>query len=366
MRDQQGDYGEDEPYGAAPAVLAFHDISPMSDPVSVVRRNDGPRVARKSDLGDAWPEVRTWLLGRLRRRLDQATAEDVCQEVALLAVKAMDKGRAFESVGELARWSNVAATHRVIDLWRQGRRDPVGLPVGSGEAMDAARVVEGRFILAEVAAALDQLPSEQREALLDDEPLPRNDPASFRRRVRRNRARRYLKAVVHSWPGLAPLRRFPWLRRFSDRLAGHPLAVAEWGQVVAGFCLSIAAAASHAIVDGPSSSATATATTPRTSVFAAASGVTSDVVSGAAPRDGSPGRARDLGASPASSASAPPSRTQLATVDGPVARGSAGLMDQPDDRPLACVAVERDQLVCLPSPVVPPLPGGIPAGPSQP
>src|SRR5688500_15954043 len=220
----------------------MHGPTPTDVSVPVVRRNDGPGVARKSDLGDAWPEVRTWLLGRLTRRLDPATAEDVTQEVALRVVQAMERGRVFESIGELARWSETVATHRVIDLSRR-RREPVALVGRAGYAVDTAVIVEGRLQLAEVAAAIARLPRAKREALLDDEPLPRDDPASLRRRVRRNRARQYLKAVVHSWPGVGVIGRIPWVRRAADRLARHPAFACEWGQVAAAVCLSVAIAA---------------------------------------------------------------------------------------------------------------------------
>ncbi|HWL36411.1 MAG TPA: sigma-70 family RNA polymerase sigma factor [Frankiaceae bacterium] len=163
-----------------------------------------------------WPDVERRLRALLfRRGLDQASAEDVVQEVALRALA----GRVtYTSAKDLLRWAGPVACNLHIDLLRQrARLQDGGVGTDHPASNDVAGEVADRMELQRAFRGLAALRPADREAIMEAvtaEPVPaRNRKEAVRLAVRRHRARSRLALVMEqlaAWTFGAA-----WLRRSS-------------------------------------------------------------------------------------------------------------------------------------------------------
>jgi RNA polymerase sigma factor (sigma-70 family) len=110
------------------------------------------------------------LLGWIRSRVaDAAEAEDILQEVFASALRSYS---VTEPIENLLAWLARAARNRVIDWYRRKRRQPMlrdaaaldELPAaGDGAGDEAERAAR----LAELAAAIGELPDAQRQVIVE-------------------------------------------------------------------------------------------------------------------------------------------------------------------------------------------------------
>jgi RNA polymerase sigma factor (sigma-70 family) len=114
------------------------------------------------------------LLAFIRRRIpDEVDAEDLLQDVFYELVEAY---RLMKPIGHTGAWMMQVARNRITDLFRRGKREVAG--------DEAERILEGllpspdagpeavyarAILLAEIEAALDELPPSQREVFLAHE-----------------------------------------------------------------------------------------------------------------------------------------------------------------------------------------------------
>lgn len=182
-------------------------------------------ATQRSRTGDAlitppfelvWPDVERRLRALLfRRGLDQASAEDVVQEVALRALA----GRVtYTSAKDLLRWAGPVACNLHVDLLRQrARLQGGGVTTDHPASNDVAGEVADRMELQRAFRGLAALRPADREAIMEAvtaEPVPaRNRKEAVRLAVRRHRARSRLALVMEqlaAWTFGAT-----WLRRSS-------------------------------------------------------------------------------------------------------------------------------------------------------
>jgi DNA-directed RNA polymerase specialized sigma24 family protein len=171
-----------------------------------------------------WPDVERRLRALLfRRGLDQASAEDVVQEVALRALA----GRVtYTSAKDLLRWAGPVACNLHVDLLRQrARLQDGGVTTDHPATNDVAGEVADRMELQRAFRGLAALRPADREAIMEAvtaEPVPaRSRKEAVRLAVRRHRARSRLALVMEQLA--AWLFGAAWLRR-SSRAATVALA----------------------------------------------------------------------------------------------------------------------------------------------
>lgn len=184
---------------------------------------DGP-VTDFAGFAEAWREVGPRIEARLRRLgVDDATAADTAQEVAVRALARLERGKGFTSRRGLLGWGHLVARNLGIDAWRKDRR------VVPGEVETAAVErgyddAEWRVFLAATVAALPTLTATQQTAVLAllAGSFPEDKREQVRDSTRRTRARARLRAVVGRLPGL-----WPPLRRWTARLLPVPALTAS-------------------------------------------------------------------------------------------------------------------------------------------
>ena len=132
------------------------------------------RAEQNRALSWAFERERRRLLAFIRRRIpDDIDAEDLLQDVFSELVEAY---RMMTPVAHAGAWMMQVAKNRITDIFRRGTRDPVEegdrrvledlLP--SHDAGPDALYVRG-VLLAEIEAALEELPANQREVFLAHE-----------------------------------------------------------------------------------------------------------------------------------------------------------------------------------------------------
>ncbi|HVF03754.1 MAG TPA: sigma-70 family RNA polymerase sigma factor [Frankiaceae bacterium] len=138
-----------------------------------------------------WPDVERRLRALLYRRgLDQASAEDVVQEVAL---RALSGGVTFTSAKDLLRWAAPVACNLHVDLLRQRAWLEHEVDADRPCSSDVARQVADRLELQRALRGLAALRPADRAAIMDavrdDHAEPRTRKEAVRLAVRRHRAR---------------------------------------------------------------------------------------------------------------------------------------------------------------------------------
>ncbi|MDQ1432079.1 MAG: hypothetical protein QOF40_2681 [Actinomycetota bacterium] len=130
----------------------------------------------------------------IRRGTSRETAEDVGQEVAIRAYRAMP---AFTSADELVWWCSTVARRLVIDEHRRSSRLSLVAAVAEGTSPSdgVAGDYERKELVRAVLAEFERLPEEQKLAFASRG--SRAEPSTID--VRRHRARRRLLAVVEAF-----------------------------------------------------------------------------------------------------------------------------------------------------------------------
>jgi RNA polymerase sigma factor (sigma-70 family) len=152
----------------------------MEDVLSVAADGFERRSEQNRRIGEVIQREGRKLLRFIRRRVkDQTDAEDILQEVFYELTEAY---RLMKPIEEAGAWLYRVARNRIIDRFRKKQPEPFGAAVPDGEdeglrwedllpSPDAgpeaayARAV----LLDELAAALEELPEEQREVLVAHE-----------------------------------------------------------------------------------------------------------------------------------------------------------------------------------------------------
>lgn len=180
-------------------------------------------ATQRSRTGDAlitppfelvWPDVERRLRGLLfRRGLDQASAEDVVQEVALRALAGQVT---YTSAKDLLRWAGPVACNLHVDLLRQrARLADSGVDTEHPATNDVAGEVADRMELQRAFRGIAALRPADREAIMEAvtaEPGPaRNRKEAVRLAVRRHRARSRLALVMEQLA--AWVLGWKWLKR---------------------------------------------------------------------------------------------------------------------------------------------------------
>jgi DNA-directed RNA polymerase specialized sigma24 family protein len=323
----------------------------MATPPSPERRRDEP-LSGQVDFSAVWPEVRRGLLASLVRRVDPATAEDICQDVAERVLRA---NVVFTDVAGLRRWSRQVARSRLIDDWRTHGRYVSPEPLPDREApTDLTTVVAYRLALEETAAALGTVrPHEWAAMFAEAGPAERADKRTRDRdHLRRFRARERLRRAVRNFPAAAALR-WRWLHRQQSVLAdlGHVVAVgAAVGAALLGASPPGSPPAPASADPRPGLGAHASA--PPSPAAATVPLRSPSVSAAAAPRTGGGG-----GAEPG-----PAGDWSVATVPHPVGEAKVGFVENEAHKPLACAGTEPTGSLCVPQPaapvVLPPVPAG--------
>ncbi len=123
------------------------------------------------ELGDVVRREQSRLLRFIRRRVaDPADAEDILQDVFARLVEA---NRLLMPIEHVTGWLFRVARNRITDLFRARRPDAVDLEaiedlLPSPDAGPDAAYARG-VLLDEIAAALDELPPEQRDVFVAHE-----------------------------------------------------------------------------------------------------------------------------------------------------------------------------------------------------
>src|SRR5215470_15493293 len=127
-------------------------------------------------IAEAFERQRVRLRGFIRRRVpDPADAEDVLQDVFYELVEAARLVRPVEQVGA---WLLTVARNRITDLFRKRRFEAIDREDEDGndlgELLPAADAgpefaLARRILLEELAAALEELPDEQRSVFIAHE-----------------------------------------------------------------------------------------------------------------------------------------------------------------------------------------------------
>lgn len=177
-------------------------------------------------FAEAWREVGPRIEARLRRLgVEDATAADTAQEVAVRALARLARGEGFTSRQGLLGWGHLVARNLGIDAWRKDRRVVPG-EVESPVVEQGYDDVEWRVFLAATVDALPTLTTAQQTAVLAllGGVFPEDKREQVRDSTRRTRARARLRNVVGRLPGL-----WPPLRRWAARLLPMPaLTAALW------------------------------------------------------------------------------------------------------------------------------------------
>jgi RNA polymerase sigma factor (sigma-70 family) len=132
------------------------------------------RAEQDQSLTSVFESEKRRLLAFIRRRIpDEVDAEDLLQDVFYELVEAY---RLMKPVAHTGAWMMQVARNRITDLFRRGNKEIAGdegerilenlLP--SPEAGPDAIYARG-VLLAEIEAALDELPASQREVFLAHE-----------------------------------------------------------------------------------------------------------------------------------------------------------------------------------------------------
>jgi len=135
---------------------------------------DHDRAEQDQRLSTVFQEERRRLLSFIRRRLpDEIDAEDLLQDIFYELVEAY---RLMKPVAHAGAWMMQVAKNRITDLFRRGKREVVAGADGrilndllpSPDAGPDALFARG-VLLAEIEAALDELPASQRDVFLAHE-----------------------------------------------------------------------------------------------------------------------------------------------------------------------------------------------------
>ena len=164
----------------------------------LARARGGPSVITPG-FEDVWPDVDRRLRALLfRRGLDQSSADDVVQEVAL---RVLAHGVTYESAGDLLRWAAPVACRLHVDLLRHRARltDPDDAAEHPARD-DVAGEVADRLELQRALRAIATLRPADRAAIIDavaaEPSVPRDRQEAVRLAVRRHRARNRLAVVL--------------------------------------------------------------------------------------------------------------------------------------------------------------------------
>lgn len=324
----------------------------MASPPSTKRRSAAgiARNSGESELHTAWPDVERTLKRSLRRRVDAATAEDICQDVA---ERLLARAAPFETVDDLVRWAQKVAQRRAIDRWRTYGRRLADEPVPDHESpLDVARLVTHRAAIDEAAQAIRSLRPEERAALLRADSPDTVDVRDARERQRdanlRERARERLRGMVHNFPAGVGARIGHWLRR--RHFTGN-VAVGDWGHLVAGAGIAFAILASPlgggrepAPPRPPAGDSATASAAPRTEDAGPSSAT-------AGPGGGERTAGADAGAERTGPLAGPEGeRVVLQSVETPVSQTKVGTRepdpDDPDDDRIVCVTDDEGSRVC--------------------
>lgn len=317
----------------------------MATPPPTERRPDDP-LSGPVDFATAWPEVRRSLLASLARRVDAATAEDICQDVAERVLRA---DLVFEEVDGLRRWARRVARSRLIDDWRTRSRYLSPDPLPDSEApFDLTTVVAYRLALRETAAALGTVRPHEWAALFSEANHP-DKRSRDRESLRRFRARERLRRAVRNFPVAVGLR-LRWFQR-------HHVALADLGNVVVGAAVSavlLVAAPLVAPPDALQQASTALASSRPSAL------PRSEAASSAVSVQPAPGGTRAV-----ANRSGVPPRAQAdwstVAVEHPTGAAKVGFVDNEPEKPLVCGGTEATGSVCVPQVDVPdPLPLSLP------
>jgi len=129
-------------------------------------------VEQDQRLASAFEGERRRLLALIRRRIpDQIDAEDLLQDVFCELIEAY---RTMKPIAHAGAWMMQVAKNRITDLFRRGTRevqddtrvlqDLLPSPEAGPDALYARRI-----LLAEIEAALSELPASQRDVFLAHE-----------------------------------------------------------------------------------------------------------------------------------------------------------------------------------------------------
>lgn len=130
------------------------------------------QAEQNAQLSWTFENERRRLLAFIRRRIpNEIDAEDLLQDVFSELIEAY---RMMKPIGHAGAWMMQVARNRITDLFRKGKREVAGeeriledlLP--SAEAGPDA-VFARRVLMAEIEAALGELPPSQREVFLAHE-----------------------------------------------------------------------------------------------------------------------------------------------------------------------------------------------------
>jgi hypothetical protein len=192
-----------------------------------------------AEFEDVWPLVERRLRALLYRRgLDQASSDDVVQEVAL---RVLAHGVTYESSEDLLRWAAPVACRLHVDLLRHRARITDADEAPEHPARDdVAGEVADRLELQRAFRAIATLRPADRDAIIDavaaEPPVPRDRQEAVRLAVRRHRARSRLAVVLEQlagwiaglaggWRVLAARRRSTALAALVPAAAAIPLMV---------------------------------------------------------------------------------------------------------------------------------------------
>ena len=148
------------------------------------------------DAFEKWWPLASASVDRLLRahHVSEADRDDIVQEVAARAFIRQDE---FTSLTHLTRWScRVAANLRVDQVRKESRLSDAGVPELLEDAVDTARLVEGRVALEAVLSAVSRLSDADRVALFGEREVAEDRREAVKLAVRRHRARARLAAMV--------------------------------------------------------------------------------------------------------------------------------------------------------------------------
>ena len=305
-------------------------------------RRDAEPLSNFLDFASAWPEVRRSLLAGLLHRVDPATAEDICQDVA---ERVLRSGLTFDDVAGLRRWARHVARTRLIDDWRTRGRYLSSEPLPDQEApTDLPTVVAYRLALEETAAALGSVRPHEWAAMFADP--DRSEPADKRSRdrehLRRFRARERLRKAVRNFPGAVALR-WRWFHR-------QQAVLADLGHAVVGAAVSAVLLTSSA--PGPTPARSVATLPPR--LVEGADAVPGSAMAPASPPAADPGVAGR--GRPSSAARATPGVAKdwaVASIPHPGGAARVGFVDNGPQKPLLCAGTESTGPACVPRPASP-------------